>query len=289
MKICALTMVYRDYWALSRWYTHHAAQLGAENLFVVAHGADPEIAKRCPGASVITIPRDGFAFFDRSRAALLNGFHAGLCESFDWVIRTDADELICFDPDRYASLTEAIAANADAPVLTALGFDVVEVEGAAPLTDAPVLSERRNIAFSGHYSKAIAARRPMDFLLHGVRVAPRRLETFPFVMPRGLYLAHLKYANSSVLDAGNAVRMAVGGAEEPGVPGSGWKEAAADARSFHDTFSAKKFLPWDEAEAGAYATLSVKPARLEKGCIVKTRALKLPYRTELPPRFGAQG
>ncbi|WP_425100490.1 glycosyltransferase family 2 protein [Tropicibacter sp. S64] len=289
MNICALTMVYRDHWALSRWYAHHAGQLGAENLFIVAHGPDPKISELCPGASVLTIPRDGFAHFDRSRAAMLNGFHAGLSESYDWVIRTDADELICFDPDRYASLPEAIATHADNPVLTALGFDLVETPGEAPLTAAPVLAERRNLSFSGHYSKAVAARRAMDFVLHGVRVAPRRLATFPFLMPPGLYLAHLKYANAAVLSEVNAVRMAVGNAEAPGVPGAGWKDADADATRFFDTFLAKPVLPWAEAEAQAYATLSVKPARLEKGNIVKTRALKLPWRTELPARFGAQG
>ncbi|WP_136443479.1 glycosyltransferase family 2 protein [Pacificoceanicola onchidii] len=289
MKICALTMVYRDYWALSRWYAHHAAQLGAGNLFVVAHGADPRIAELCPGASVLTVPRGDFAHFDRSRAAMLNGFHAGLNEAYNWVIRTDADELICFDPDCYPSLPDAIAANADAPVLTALGFDVVEQPDDAPVSAGPVLAQRRHIAFSGHYSKAIAARRAMDFALHGVRVAPRRLEGFPFTMPRGLYLAHLKYANSEVLQEVNAVRMDVGNTDAPGVPGTGWKEADADATRFHQAFLEKKLLAWDKAEQKAFDTLSVKPARLEKGSIVKTRALKLPYRTVLPERFGAQG
>ena len=68
MKICAVTMVYRDHWALSQWYRHHARLLGVENLYVVAHGADPEIARLCPGASVITIPRDDLSSFDRTRA-----------------------------------------------------------------------------------------------------------------------------------------------------------------------------------------------------------------------------
>ena len=63
MKICAITMVYRDYWALSQWYAHYGRLVGFDNLYVVAHGADPEIAQICPRASVITVPRDSLEGF----------------------------------------------------------------------------------------------------------------------------------------------------------------------------------------------------------------------------------
>lgn len=288
MKIAALTMVHRDHWALSRWYAHHGAQMGFGNLYVVAHGADPEIARLCPKASILTVPRDRFDDFDKRRAGLLNGIKAGLLQIYDWVIQTDADELVCFDPDRYAGLA-AVFAGRDAPVLTALGFDVVERPGDPALGDAPVLAARRNIAFSGHYSKAVAARRGVDFRLHGTRVARNRLQSFPFTMPRGLFLAHLKFANRAALDAATPVRMQVGKADGTGLPGAGWQQADADAAQFFEAFAAKPERPWEEAEAQAYATLSVKPVRLEKRSVVKTRALKMPVRTRLPDRFSAQG
>lgn len=285
MSICALTMVYRDHWALSRWYAHHARQLGAANLYIVAHGADPEIARLCPGASIITVPRGDLSGFDRARAEMLDGFHIALAKVHDWVIRTDADELICFDPDLYGSLSEAIEAQ-EAPVLTALGFDVV---GQAVPGTGPVLGQVRDIAFSGHYSKAIAARRAIPFRLHGVMVAPKRLETFPFHMPRGLYLAHLKFANPEALTDANAVRETVARGAGKGLPGGGWREASEDTRQFLATFAAKTPVPWAESEAHAYETLSVKPARLERHNVVKARALKLRHRTVLPDRFAQQG
>lgn len=288
MKICALTMVHRDHWALSRWYAHFAREIGPENLFIVAHGADAAIGGLCPDASVITVPRDRFDNFDRDRAALLNGIMAGLLAPYDVAIRTDADELVCYDPERHPSLSAAIAA-AEGPVLTALGFDLVEQADDLPANGAPVLSERRNLAFSGHYSKACIARRPVEFLLHGTRVAPRRLQGFPFTMPRGLYLAHLKYANRAVLADGNTVRQAVAGVEGTGLPGAGWKHADDDARAFFETFAAKPLVPWETAETAAYDTLSAKPARLERHNLVKARALKMAVRTRLPERFGLQG
>ncbi len=286
--ICALTMVHRDHWALSRWYAHHARALGPENLFIVAHGADPEVARLCPEASILTVPRRGFDNFDRDRAQLLNGIMAGLLASYDWAIRTDADELICFDPARFASLAEAIAAQ-DAPVLTALGFDLVEQPQDAEMAAAPVFDQRRAVGFSGHYSKAVAARRPIEFLLHGSKVAPRRLQSFPFTMPRGLYLAHLKYANRAAMPAANAVRMQVGNSAGQGLPGAGWKAAEDDTAWFLEDFAAKKHKPWEVAEAQAYETLSTKPSRSEKFSVVKTRALKFPVRSTLPERFAGQG
>ncbi|WP_425070239.1 glycosyltransferase family 2 protein [Sagittula sp. S175] len=288
MKIAALTMVYRDCWALSRWYAHHGRLIGAQNLFVVAHGADPRIAEICPEASIITVPRDRFDNFDRTRAEMLDGFHAGLSKLYDWVIRTDADELICYDPDLWSGLPEVLT-SVDGPVATALGFDLVMRDEDSEMTDGTVFSQRRAIAFSGHYSKAVAARRPVSFQLHGVKVAPRKLADFPFHMPRGLYLAHLKYANRSVLSEGNTIRMQIARGPGKGLPGAGWAEAEDDARTFYEGFAAKPERPWEEAQAEAHATLSVKPARVERFSLVKTRALKLPFRTTLPDRFAEQG
>ncbi|MCT4558570.1 MAG: glycosyltransferase family 2 protein [Pelagimonas sp.] len=278
-------MVHRDHWALSRWYAHHGHQLGAENLYIVAHGADPLIAQICPRATVITIPRDGFDNFDRKRAAMLDGFHSGLSQIYDWVIRCDADELICHDPLYYPSLAAAIYANAENPVLTALGFDLVEMPFDRPMTEGPVLTQRRHMAFSGHYSKAVASRRPIGFQLHGVRVAPKRLNSFPFAMPRGLFLAHLKYANKQALKDATQVRMQVAAQDAPGGPGAGWRAADEDATKFYETFMGKRTEPWEVSEKHAFDTLSIKPTRNEKFNIVKTRALKLDHRTELPDRF----
>ena len=218
----------------------------------------------------------------------INRFHAGLTQVYDWVLRTDADELICVDPDRHDSLHDMLAAQ-DTPVVTALGFDVVEMPDDPALTDGPVLSQRRNIAFSGHYFKAVAARRAIGFALHGVRVAPRRLEQFPFVMPRGLFLAHLKFANGRALDDATQVRMALANGAEPGLPGAGWQQAEADRLQFLQGFAAKPERPWAQAEAAAFETLSVKPSRNTARNIVKARALKMPWRTCLPDRFSGLG
>lgn len=278
MKIAALTMVYRDYWALAQWYRHHGKQLGEENLFVVAHGVDNRISEICPKASIITVPRDSLERFDRNRGELLNGFQAGLLKVYDWVIRTDADELICWDPGRYDSLADMFR-HQDVPVLTALGFDLVGAVG-------DVFSDIRDAAFSGHYSKAFATSEPIGLMLHGAKIANGDLETFPFQMPQGVYLAHLKYANTVALNDAILVRQSVGAGTEDGLPGDGWKHAAQDAVKFRQSFDSKRWLTWSKAEAHAYKSLSVKPSRLSQYGVVKTRALKFDHRTTLPDWFG---
>ena len=67
-------MVYCDHWALSQWYKHYARQLGVENLYIIAHGRDDRIDDICPGANVITIPREDLNRFGWSRGEVLNEF-----------------------------------------------------------------------------------------------------------------------------------------------------------------------------------------------------------------------
>ncbi|MEQ9695040.1 glycosyltransferase family 2 protein [Shimia sp. SDUM112013] len=282
MKIAALTMVYRDYWALGQWYRHYAKHLGPERLYVVAHGPDPNIAQICPGSSVITIPRDDLEGFDRKRGDMLNLFQAALLKTHDWVIRTDADELICWHPRRYNSLEDVFVQNADAPVLTALGMDIADLSetgGGVPFRDV------RDAAFSGHYSKAFAARIPADLHLHGVRVPPSELQSFPFLMPRGVYLMHLKYANRAVLSDTNAARRAVATGEGKGLPGKAWRNPDKATEDFFLAFQDKELVPWKYAERVAFDFFSKRPSRVERYSLVKTRLRRWPIRTVLPDWF----
>ncbi len=288
VKICALTMVYRDYWALSRWYAHHGAELGAQNLFVINHGDDPKVAEICPGAQVLSVERADLSRFDRVRGEILDSFHVELAKAYDWVIRTDADEILLYDPDQHESLP-ALFAKESAPVLTALGFELVEMPRNKPMTRGPVCAQRRNLLFSGQASKAVASREMQKFRLHGVAVAPDALGQFSFRMPRGLYLAHLKYANLKALSETNLVRQDVARAARKGKPGHAWAEAEDEAAAFLEDFAGLIKRPWEKAEAKAYARLSSDPVRLDRASLVRARNFRPTHRTKLPERFGELG
>lgn len=275
-------MVYRDYWALEQWYRHYGALLGAENLYIIAHGADPKIAQKCPRASIWTVPRDDLTGFDRRRGQMLNGFQAGLLQIYDWVIRTDVDELICTEPG--LCLQDILQAQ-EAPAVFALGFNLVEVPGDPPLT-RNVFDSRRAAVFTGHYSKAFAVREPLALMRHGVQLRPRRVRHFPFVMPRGLYLAHLKYASRTALEVVDALRMEIGGLEGKGLPGSAWRNASDKSAAFYARVAEMEIIPWEEARDTAYAALATNPKRDEQDRLIRARSLRFNTRTALPIGFG---
>ncbi len=277
-------MAYKDHWALSQWFRHYSRLLGPENLYVVSHGADPRIQEICPGASVLTIPRDRLQGFDHWRGRMLNGFQQGLLEIYDWVIRSDADELICLDPARWGSLADMLA-DQQAPAVFALGFNLFDFsQSGVNATDLSVFAKTRDAVFTGHYSKAWAVRRPIGLRRHGIQLRPARLAQFPFAMPRGVYLAHLKYADVAALSAMSEVRQEVGNSEGPGTPGKAWKQAAKEAVEKREEAEALPQLPWDEAEETAWNSLQ-SPVRDEASSVLRCKSLRFQFRTTLPSWF----
>ncbi|MEX0349119.1 MAG: glycosyltransferase family 2 protein [Paracoccaceae bacterium] len=285
MKICALTMVYRDYWALSQWYAHYSRHLNPENLFVVAHGADPKIHEICPRASIITIPREKFTEFDLSRGRLLNGFQAGLDEVYDWVIRTDADELICLDPNRYRDFADFFERHSS-HVQFSLGLNLAELPGDAELKPGMLaLQHRRRALFSAHYSKAWAVRQKVSLRRHGIEVRPRHLERYGFSVPRGVYLVHLKHANAQALAESDKHRMQVASEPGPGTPGQSWLYPERRNRKFLTHVRDLPVTNWDEAEPQAYAEISKEPERDRYASVIRVRDVPLNLATDLPGWF----
>lgn len=284
MKICAVTMVYRDYWALSQWYAHYGQALGHENLFIVAHGADPEIAGICPKASIIVVPRDDLNAFDTVREQFLNNFQRALAQSYDWIIRTDADELICLDPARYSSFPDLLSRQSAGAVF-ALGLDVFEFPEDDPLpADARVFMHRRRAVFNGHYSKAWAVRGKIALKRHGVGLRSKLVAGFPFQMPRGVYLAHLKYANAEAQAIADQTRRRVAATEGSAMPGKAWLNAEKTARKILKKTLQLPLLPWNDAEQQAWEE-SRTPNRFPEKGILRAKFIQFPFRTELPAWF----
>lgn len=287
MKICAITMVYRDYWALAQWYGHFAGLLGPGNLFVITHGADARIAAICPGASVIAVPRDDLQGFDRMRGRLLNGIQSGLAAVYDWVIRTDADEVICLDPARHSSLADCLAAQT-APAVFALGLNLGEIAGDPGLEDGDsVFARRRTAVFSGHYSKAWAVRGDVALMRHGVQVRPRAVPGFAFCLPAGVYLVHLKFANRAALQAVNRHRQSIAAGDGRGLPGKAWQNPGRDARKFYATLAGLPPKPWEDARDEAFAAIAAAPLRELASGIVRAANIRFDSRTSLPDWFAA--
>lgn len=286
MKICAVTMVYRDYWALSQWYAHYARHLGAGNLFVVAHGHDPIIAELCPRASVITVPRDNLSGFDRKRAEMLNSIQDGLGVMYDWVIRTDTDELVCLDPSHNGSFEDLFHKHQSATAVFALGLNVAEVDGDTKLRRADAaMSKRQSAVFSGHYSKAWAVRRGVSLVRHGIAAPSADLATVEFNLPKGVYIAHLKYANLAALGDVNIDRASVANGSEKGLPGKAWSDAHGDSQKFFDMFAKLPVWDWDRALEVAFDQIINSPVRDKEQNVLRAKSCNFAFRTTLPDWF----
>ena len=242
MKICALTMVYRDHWALSQWYMHYGRLLGFENLYVIAHGRDDEISEICPNAKVVTIPRDNLDRFDGARSEILNEFQISLTQTYDWIIRTDADELVCLDPNHYSSF-QALFSKRWGPAVFALGLEVAEQIGDTPVDmNIPVLSKRTAAMFSGHYSKAWTVNSITRLMRHGVAVAS---------------------------------------AKGTAMPGAAWRDPQKTDKKFFRKFETFPKLGWERARQQAYEKLSRDPIREPGTGIVRARSHRFHNTTTL--------
>jgi hypothetical protein len=282
MKICAITMVYKDYWALSQWYAHYSKHIGAENIYIVVHGYDEKIAELCPEATIKTTPRVNLSNFDRNRSVVLNELQDSLSNSYDWVIRTDADELICFDPFFYNSFINAFEKFKNEQVIFAVGINLIEAAEDTELYDtSSVFANRQNAIFSGHYSKAFATKYGVHLARHGFIAR----DDIRFYMPKGVYLVHLKYSNTDALQKANDNRKTVAHEGKTGMPGTAWKQPNRPALIMLNEIETLPFVDWDISSKFAYETLSAGPElEADKG-IVRTKSVKFETRTKLPNWF----
>ncbi len=285
MKICAITMVYQDYWALAQWIRYYSKHVGIENLYVVAHGPDAKVNDIARGANIWTIPRDTLELFDRRRNRMLNEFQAGLLQFYDWVIRTDADELICVDPETHGSLSGLLAKVTDDAVFS-IGLNVYERpdEDVLP-NDVSVFECRSSTFITGNYSKAWAVRADTPLMRHGVRLTNNGKKPFTYWFPEGVFLAHLKFANIPVLTDVNKTRKAIARAGVPGVPGWGWKRADAHAMGFYEKAETMPITPWDEAVRLAYDKIPTDMKYDEADGVIRAPGIPYLANTILPDWF----
>lgn len=285
MKVCAITMVYHDYWALAQWIRHYSKHVGIENLYVVVHGPDSKVNEIAHGANIWTIPRDTLEMFDRRRNKMLNEFQAGLLQFYDWVIRTDADELICVDPGLHGTLHNMLATVADDAVF-AVGLNLYESADDDIIPSSGSVFKHRTAAFvTGNYSKAWAVKNDTPLMRHGVKLKSESGSAFTYHFPLGVFLVHLKFANIAVLKDVNKTRKSVARAGVSGVPGWGWKRADAHAMAFFEKAETMPMTAWADAIKLAYDKIPTDMKYDEADTVIRSPGIPYVANTKLPDWF----
>lgn len=200
----AITMAYKDHFFLQRWYDYYAAQIGAENLFIVSHGGDPAHRKIAPSANIITLPRDDTMHrFDRRRWQMLGHLASGFINYYNWMITSDVDEIVLVDPDvapdLIAYLRTAFPDIATAPKNVApFCLDIVHLPDLEPgplQAGIPLLAQRRHYKPDKVYSKPCLVRDVVRYTngAHLNNLGPRHL-------PEGLFQLHLRFCDKFMLE-----------------------------------------------------------------------------------------
>jgi len=210
MKIAAITMVYKEYEMLRKWYRHYGELIGYENLYVVSHGSDETHVALTPKASHITVPRDVLRGFEGRRQRSLADLQKSLYPYYDCVIRVDVDELLFVDPTLHTSLGDCFESTGfdKTDAWFALGFNLFGLDASQSVDLNSTISEQmRDCVVTSVYSKAVATRFHSVVFLHGALYqGPKKIHIDRYKMPEGLYLAHLKYVNSAQMALANEVR-----------------------------------------------------------------------------------
>ena len=188
-RIAVLTIAYNERLMLPLWAKYYAAQFGAENLFVIDQGSDQRYDEILPkGVNIIRVPRDMFDNWLIARqVAIMQRF---LLESYDSVLYSDSDEIICAAPDvlRGKSVAEYLGSLSAAVGITT-GYDLLhDISSEAPYDPGrPLLEQRRVMRRQPTMDKPLISRLPLNWI-PGFHSAAEGGIPIP-----GLYLLHLRW------------------------------------------------------------------------------------------------
>lgn len=253
MSACAITTVWNEAARLPRWIAHYGAAVGFENLLLEDDGSDD--GSTADLGEVQVIRRSRGVYDERERTRRVSAWAADLLRRYDTVIYADADELLV---PADGSTLGAWLRRPHPGVVTALGFDVMEVPGVdAPLNPRrPLLAQRRHARLNPTYCKPLVTRTPIRWRpgLH-FSDAPTAFD--------GLFLLHTRYADRQAAIARLAQLRTVEVADQANFSFH-WKASDAAVTDVLDAAAAapwRAFTPADQAhwEALLSARLAGNP------------------------------
>lgn len=162
MKIAIVTMVYNERVNLPIWIRHYSAHCPGAELFVVDHGSDDGSTRGLLGASLVPLPRSPYDV--QTQVEFVADFQHALLRFYDVVIYTDCDEMLVADPREHVSLASFLAAT-EIEVIAPTGVTVIHLPWIEPPIDlsAPILGQRRYVAFRAGMCKPSIARVPLQW------------------------------------------------------------------------------------------------------------------------------
>ncbi|GFE52487.1 hypothetical protein So717_42400 [Roseobacter cerasinus] len=189
--LAIVTMVYDEPDYLRIWLEYWRQQVPGDQLFVLIHGENAQLAAMAEGTNIVVIPRsEPYPEMEEDRWKMLSEFVSGLLDRFRVAVYTDVDEILVTDPLLGKDIATRLAA-AKAPVSHACGIEIIhrgDLEPDPIDLSRPILQQRGFFRTNTFHGKPCIITAPIRWGRGGHFHDKRGVRFLPHV-----YAIHLRF------------------------------------------------------------------------------------------------
>ena len=186
-RCCALTFVKNEKVFLPIWLKYYSKYFNVEDIYVIDHESDDGSLEECLKRykfNVIKVHNEYYDDIWRLKTAYQK--HAELLQRYEYVLYTDADEIVIPDPSKYRDLKDYITRH-DTDCVACVAYELIHLrERESPIDlGRPILEQRKYWYYNGFYNKSPLLRIPLE------RVYETGAESKGYGRDNDLWLLHL--------------------------------------------------------------------------------------------------
>lgn len=164
-KFCVFTFVKNEQVFLPIWLNYYSRIFNEEDIYVIDHDSTDGSIESCEQKYRFTRIPIHWGYYDAPwKTKQVCSFQKELLKEYEYVLYTDADEIIVPDPAKYSGLMEYIQ-KMKGDTIVCTGFNLIHLqEKEAPIDlDQPILKQRSYWYPDRHYNKPLISRVSLEW------------------------------------------------------------------------------------------------------------------------------